>query len=58
MNLKKRSMITFISDFHLSTAQGGVILYKIGWFSSGRDEAARLQGSYLQLFGIPYKAVL
>jgi phosphoribosylglycinamide formyltransferase-1 len=41
MNLKKRSMITFISDFHLSTAQGGVILYKIGWFSSGRDEAAR-----------------
>lgn len=34
-------MITFISDFHLPNPQGGVMLYKIGWFSSGRDEAAR-----------------
>ena len=31
----------FISDFHLPNPQGGVMLYKIGWFSSGRDEAAR-----------------
>jgi phosphoribosylglycinamide formyltransferase-1 len=31
----------FIRGFHLSDLQGGIILYKIGWFSSGRDEAAR-----------------
>lgn len=33
-------MVMFISDFYVSDSIGGRRLYKIGWFSSGRDEAA------------------